>query len=380
MSERVVVVGGGAAGTAAAWALGKRGIEVTLIEYRAGSSEFGSGIVYGERSQVAELCREFVQELGLWRTWSGEWNVTAQGHILASLGADRALLDLASLSGKRIGVADLGRDDWNAELLSGVLGEQAWARSTHTQFLPVGIQGLRFPHERRIPAADFAELHDDPERQRWLALQLRAHPVDGWLLGPWLGVTENVAGSLSVELGLPVGEAGSRPGGAAGARWKQARDRLFQRIRIVPERARLMRVAAAEYGVELLLQRDEDPSEKMAARAVVLATGGVAAGGILLAGSLTEPHSLGFRLAYEAPIFLELDGELLAGADSGLPLTLQADLHALERIGVIPTEKSNAALSRLVPAGDLVAGQERSVAAAVLSGLSAAEQVIHALE
>ncbi len=377
---RVLLVGGGVAGVAAAWALVKRGVQVTLLEDRAGSSEFASGMVYGAPEALVPVVHSFVQQLGLWRAWKGEWNVTSQGQIGRSLAADRALLDLSALAGKTIGVADLGRDDWDGELIAGVLNEQEWAVQTHTRFVAVAISGLKSNAERRIPAADFAALHDEPERAEWLAARLAEHEKgDAWLLGPWLGLAEDVAVGLSSRLQVPVGESASRPGGAAGVRWSQARTRLFTQLGIVPELGRLSEVSVVEGGVELSVRRRDGQDAVMRADAVILATGGVAAGGIVLTGSLAAPSTLGLELGYRAPLFLELDGELLAAPDSRFPASFQSELGGLERVGVNPARFSSQLQGRLAVAGDMMVGARCTIGASVASGMLAAESLLNGI-
>ncbi len=377
--SHAIVVGGGVAGVAAAWALMKRGVQVTVLEDRAGSSEFASGMVYGAPEALVPAVHGFVQELALWRAWQGEWNVTSQGQITRSLAADRALLDLSALAGKIIGVADLGRDDWDGELIAGVLNEQAWAMQTHTRFVAVAVSGLRSSAERRIPAADFAALHDEPERAEWLAARLAEQKKrDAWLLGPWLGLVEDVAVRLGARLQVPVGESASRPGGAAGVRWSQARSRLFTQLGIVPDVGRLSEVNVVEGGVELSVTCRDGQNAVMRADAVILATGGVAAGGIVLTGSLAAPNTLGLELGYRAPLFLELDGELLAAPDSRFPASFQSELGGLERVGVNPAQFSGDLQGRLAVAGDLMVGTGCTIGAAVGSGVLAAESLLSA--
>lgn len=378
--SRVVVVGAGVAGVAAAWALVKRGVQVTLLEQRAGSSEFASGMVYGAPEVLTPAVHRFVQDMDLWRAWQGEWNVTSQGQITRSLAADRALLDLSQLAGKTIGVADLGRDDWDGELMAGVLNEQAWAVQTHTRFVAVAVSGLKSNAERRIPAADFAALQDEPERAEWLASQLAEQEKrDAWLLGPWLGLVEDVAVRLSSRLQVPVGESASRPGGAAGVRWSQARGRFLAQLGLVPELGQLSEVSLVEGGVELRFAGRDGKNTLIVAEAAILATGGVAAGGIAFTGSLAEPSTQGLELAYRAPLLLELDGELLASPGSRCPVSLQSDLGGLERVGVDPARLSRESRGRLAVAGDLVVGAPCSIGAAASSGLLAAESLLAAL-
>ena len=67
---------------------------------------------------------------------------TREGVVRPSRGADSALLDLAPLAGKRIGLVDVPRDDWDAPLLVRSFAESAWARATGTRFELVPLELL----------------------------------------------------------------------------------------------------------------------------------------------------------------------------------------------------------------------------------------------
>ncbi|HEV8244146.1 MAG TPA: FAD-dependent oxidoreductase, partial [Polyangiaceae bacterium] len=225
--ERVVIVGAGAAGTAAAWLAARRACEVTLLSAQAGSSSLSSGALdfdHGPELREswfsaadAEL-REFVAALGLWRL-GRSLIATRQGVLRHTLGHDLALLDLEPLAGRRIALADVERDDWDARGVAATLGASDWARLTHSEFTAVPVPACRRGAERRISAYDFALLHEHPERLGWLGELLRARSPgqDAWLLGPWLGIDAGVAERLRERVGLPLGEVSSPPGGPAGA-------------------------------------------------------------------------------------------------------------------------------------------------------------------
>src|SRR5262245_13038048 len=98
MSARVIVVGAGIAGTAAAWSARRRGAEVTIVSAGAGASALGSGAVDDapwERlarasavlgapipaSATASDLADFVADLALWDVPASAmcWIPTAAG-------------------------------------------------------------------------------------------------------------------------------------------------------------------------------------------------------------------------------------------------------------------------------------------------------------
>jgi hypothetical protein len=305
---------------------------------------------------------------------------TRGGVVRRALGADAALLDLTPLAGQRVGVADIGRDDWDAPELAAALSACDWAERTRTTFLPVTVKALRLGHERRITPYDFAAMHDDPERLRGLAhaFQEAGAGVDGWLLGPWLGLDPATPPALRAVIPLPIGEATSPMGGPAGARFERARSRLLAGLALETRRGRVVKVSSRGDGWSVLLDAEPDlgvASAELEASAVVLATGGVGAGGIRL-GWEPGHGARGFELSYEAPVLLALDGEFLASAGSMYGPDLEhSGLTVLERVGVATSPEGSAlgdgAGRGLFIAGDAAAGRARTVLGAVLDGLRA---------
>ncbi len=396
MSRRVVVVGAGIAGSAAAFAAARAGAEVVVVHDRAGASALCSGALdleawdtdaSGEvaaRAQRALTDAElaaFLTALGAHRLGGTAPNgviATASGVVRPACAADRALLDLAPLAGRRVAVADIERDDWDASLLAKAFGASAWAEHTGTTFTPVFVRLLRTGYERRIAPYDFAELHDDPARGAALAdaLNAAAPDVDAWLVGPWLGIQPDTVAAIRARARVPLGETTSLLAGAAGARFERARDRLFTELGVEVRRGRVGRVAArdASWALELAPDSDGAPGE-LAASAVVLATGGVGAGGIVFTWRLPGVVR-GFELPFAAPVTLALDGESLGGGGSLYGPSLETKgLGALERVGIAcdalgrPVGK-NAAQMGLFVAGDAVAGRPRTMLGAALAGLA----------
>ncbi|HEY3498234.1 MAG TPA: FAD-dependent oxidoreductase, partial [Polyangiaceae bacterium] len=294
----VVVVGAGAAGTAAAWAAARAGARVSVLHDRAGATALYSGALdlvpwdskdEPEARQAAEAAvladaelAAFASELGILRL--GHCMLASrEGVARRALGSDRALLDLEPLAGKRVGVLDAERDDWDAALLAKSLSASPFAERTRTSFVPIPVRMLSAGHERRVAAYDFAALHDDPARLSALGEALRAEraAADAWLSGPWLGLERDSARELAALAGAPVGETTSKVGGPAGARFERARDRLLQRRGVEVRQARVSRVSGASGALFVALEGAEGTRE-VEAKAVVLASGGVAAGGIVL--------------------------------------------------------------------------------------------------
>lgn len=391
MSAHVVVIGAGFAGAAAAFAACRAGARVTLVHDRAGASELYAGALdlspwdappdaEAERAALGDAgLRDFRDALGVWAL--GHRHVATRGGVVRrALGADAALLDLTQVAGRRVGVADIGRDDWDAPELAAALSASDWAERTSTTFVCAEVKAIRLGHERRITPYDFAAAHDDPERLRGLARALEEADagVHGWLLGPWLGLDPATPPSLRALLPVPLGEATSPMGGPAGARFERARARLLEGLALETRRARVGEVLRRASGWSVALEPEPESGERsveLEAKAVVLATGGIAAGGLRLAW---EPGrgARGFELGYSAPVLLALDREILASAGSMFGPDLEhAGLSVLERVGIAATPEADvlgeSAGLGLFAAGDAVAGRARTVLGAVLDGLRA---------
>ena len=246
MTPRLLVIGGGAAGTAAAWCAVRSGIDVTLVHHLPGATELYSGAVMRGPSAptltMDDDVRGFVRALGLWSVEPrGHRVATGSGVVRVAHGVDHALLDLEPLAGLRIAVAEVDREHYDGKSLACALGASPWARETRTRFDPVRVDLLRREQERRYTHHDFAELHDSAERIEWLAERLGRASLshDAWLLGPWLGLEPGAIAHLRLALLRPVGETTSLPGGAAGDRFRHARDQLLAEIGVRVVRARL---------------------------------------------------------------------------------------------------------------------------------------------
>ena len=401
--QPLVVVGAGMAGIAAAWAAAREGRRVVVVHDRAGASSLYAGTLdldspdatapNGAVNPAATPAAAdphlaaFFTALGGFRL-APSVVATSSGVVRPTSGADQALLDLTPLAGKRVAVADIGRDDWDAALLARSLTASAWAVTTRTEFVAVPVKTLRSGHERRIPPYDFAALHDDEQRGASLAAALKhvSDNIDAWLVGPWLGVAPETVSVLRRLVPLPLGETTSPPGGAAGARFESARARLLEAHHVTLRHGRVSALVARGGRWAVRLDDDEgqsdeprDPpneAEELEARGVVLATGGVAAGGILF--TLDPRHGgRGFTLPFQAPVALALDRDVQGGGGSLYGPSLETvGLGVLERVGIFADADGRPAgvgddAAGLFVAGDAVAGRPRTMLEAALAGLRA---------
>lgn len=380
---KIAIIGAGIAGTAAAFEIARQGGRAAVFHDLTGASGLYSGALDLEPWDWAEQARalpegllEFSTALGAWELGvAGRRVATLEGNVRPARASDRAILDLERCAGKRVAVVDLERDDWDAPLLAKSFASSAWAQQTQTQFFAVPVAALQKGFERRISGYDFAALHDAAERAAALETALRANrpSADAWLFGPWLGIARPLAKELSDALGVPVGETSSAPGGAAGARFELARERLLSGIADVT-RAHLGSIERRG-GSYRLHWRDHAHSEFPI---VVLATGGVAAGGVALERSFERRGGTGFRLSFTAPIALSLDGEVVEGVSSLASLDFaERGLNTLLEVGIgTQQDGSLPANPGIFVAGDAIAGRPRTALIAADSGIRAARSAL----
>lgn len=359
--RRVIVIGAGIAGTAAAWSAAKAGASVVIVAEGAGASELGGGAiddapwehiarsasdlgVTAMAQPVDERVEAFVEALGAWKL--GEAGspmpqiATRAGIVRPCRGHDRGLLDLGRLRGGTIVVPDVGRPGWDARLVALSLGAHPTSAAMGLHFKPIEVDLLRFTEERWFPDVDFAARHEDEDRQRWLADRMRdaiaraeIQPL-AILCGPWLGSKAAVAEALGAKMKIPVGEALMGVGGPAGSRFAGARDRLFLKLGARVVSARVVGVRRDEDRVEVAMRPRGDALAEMETREspsfeeeieawgagpqsggravnvesgdrVVLACGGLAGGGIVYepsdvraGGDLPAMTSPPFRLSF----------------------------------------------------------------------------------
>lgn len=264
----VVVIGGGAAGIAAARAASEAGATVSLVSDGPGALGLTGGVVWGAAREP------FVRwaEGPLWR--HGGRYVTPGALLVAGVaGALASLLDLDALPpGTTLGVVDVDtHPTWSARLVAETLG------------------GVVLPCDWEAPGETFreaAQALDTEGLAEGLAVKLKgpvaAANVGAVLFPPVLGLRrDDVARRMTAALGRPVGEAVGAAGDPPGLRllravqaWVPAGVRRGQgRATVEPGRSPRVLLATGE---------------RVKARAVVLATGGIAGAGLRFDDTLVE--------------------------------------------------------------------------------------------
>lgn len=394
--RQVAVIGGGIAGSGAAVAAARAGVDVVLLDGGPGASILATGAIDLLDWQLeggAPLPREiapFLEALGGYvlraterspADGSGSFGcarlLTTGGISRPAAGHDAALLDVARAGPGPIGVVRCDRPGWDARALA-----SAWGH----QYDVVDATLLRRTDERALPDADFAARHDDGERLAWMgqrlreAVALRGGGFCALVLPPALGLEKARASELSEAVGVPCGEAVALPGGPAGLRFERARDRLLATSRV--ERVRARAEAIERVGDAWRVTSDDGVFE---VDAVVLATGGLLGGGIeyrpseVLFATALPPHAQQpLRLTLRCPVAigvdgrpLEVPGSLFGVAPESLAWPFAAEAP-LERAGVLAREDGAAGpLPGLFAAGEVVADAPRTWLAALASGLRA---------
>jgi glycerol-3-phosphate dehydrogenase subunit B len=386
MSARIVVIGGGASGAAAAFAARQAGANVTVVMGRPGATSLGSGALDGpplaSLGPAGSAVRAFADAIALWDVApDGCQLATRSGLIRAARGRDASLLDVGALKNGVVAVVDPSRPGWDAAWLARAWSAEPWARAHGLRFEAVAVDVLRHAHEAAAPDADLALLHDEPGRVAWLIERLKHAPALAGkcaaLVGPWLGAKPGLAARIGGQIGKPVGEPLSSPGGAAGLRFETARDALFARLdvaRVAGVAKSLTAGAETPSAVQVVLES----GETIDAEAAVLAVGGVVGGGIRFA-----PHAP-FILSLASPAVLAAHGTPLvtSGSPHGAPFESFAwsggsAPSGLEKVGIWVDAEGR--LQRtdgphrapLFAAGDAVADSPRTILAALCSGVVA---------
>jgi glycerol-3-phosphate dehydrogenase subunit B len=409
VTRRIVVIGAGIAGVAAAWSARRKGHDVTIVSAGVGASALGSGavddvpweqLVRSSRAlglaprarPLSDDIHAFSSDLGAFQLDDDHlsWIATVAGRLRPARGRDHALLDLAKLAGARVMLPRADRASWDADSLAAGFSDDPFARAHRITFVAADVPVLRFAEERRIADGDLALRHDAEPRLAWLAARLLdglAHTsATAVLLGPWLGASTSRSEALSKQIGVPVGEALCGVGSPAGLRFEAARDRLLAAIgaRVITDRVTTIErdgealAITLEHGASLLVD------------GVVLALGGLTSGGLVYdppdhsaAADLPSGVRAPFTLSLRAPVKLVAH----LGAD---PLTSEptSSLHgpAIEatawprgdRAGMLESVgiqcRGARAAEAITAAGDVVAGRPRTTLEAVGAGIRAGNE------
>jgi glycerol-3-phosphate dehydrogenase subunit B len=413
--SRVIVVGAGFAGLAAAWSAQRRGADVTLVSTGPGASEMSSGaldealwetiraatLALGEHATCGPLADEvhaLCAALAIFRLpAAGEAMpilATTAGVLRLARGHDCALLDVAPLRSGCVYVPRVGRSGWDADAIARALSDSPLARERDLVFRALDAQILRHSAEWRIGDTDLAMLHDGDARLEWLGARLgdalgpHAERARGLLLGPWLGAAQPRAAALTARLGIPVGEALIGAGSPAGFRFAAARARLIADLGIVLVDARVDKIARSDGSLHVELEGD---NPTLVADAIVLACGGMIGGGIVYRPAESTalrdlpPRAIPpFQLTIAADVVIGIADKRLGETsslhgpnldESAWPVGHQAG--ALEAIGVLcdgVVVRSGGDSSRPWPlraAGDVMADRPRTVLEAMASGVLA---------
>jgi anaerobic glycerol-3-phosphate dehydrogenase len=379
---RVAIIGGGVAGTAAAWALRRAGADATVFFDRPGASSLYSGALdvasWEGDALDAPVPAEVIAFAAAFDAWSlGTRScrvATHDGVARAARGADTALLDLTSMAGKTVVVTDCPIDGWDGPAIARALAASRWAVRTGTHFESAKVVGVVDPDESRGSWFDVAALHDAEGRLTNLAERLRDanSRADGWLLGPWLGTTPGPAEKLRALLGKPCGETTSPPGGAAGARFEASRDALFEATGVHVRRGLIdsLEVRGERHHPRSVATRAITVTDA-GFDAVVVAAGGLVGGGIALT-------SEGFQLSIAGPLFIGLGGRVLGPSSSSHGVDLAAlGPSGLERVGILTDgARGGRGASGIFVAGDCVEGRPRTALEAASAGIAAASRAL----
>lgn len=292
--RKVLVVGHGLAGTAAAWRAASLEASVFVVSAGAGASVLTSGALdalpWEDLARAEAIARRagrgraeieadwlraeplpaaltaFTDALGTVRIPSAGEALprlaTLAGRTRPARGHDLSLLDLAATPPGIVAVPRASRAAWDADSLARCWNDDPFVRARGQRFVPIDASLLRFDGEDRVADADLAARHDDPARVAWLSERLReAFAREGLspsavILGPWLGVDAPRAKALSDRLGIPCGEALAATGSPAGLRFARARDRLLAKAGARVIQARVTSIAPPERTPSLAVPPD----------------------------------------------------------------------------------------------------------------------------
>ncbi|HVU02339.1 MAG TPA: NAD(P)-binding protein [Polyangiaceae bacterium] len=372
---KVAVVGGGIAGTAAAWALRRGGADVTLFHDRAGASALYAGALdvtgWEEDPEDESVEPELVAFATAFEAWTvgtrGARVATYDGVLRPARGVDSALLDLRALAGRVVFVPDAPVDGWDAGSLVRALGASRLAVQSRISFRVARVAGMVDAAEGSGSPFDVAALHDDATRVERLAECLaQGEPsADAWLLGPWLGTRPGVADRLRQLLGKPCGETTSPPGGAAGARFEASRDSLLVGCGVHVRRTSVGSVERHAHRFRVAPRSRTATVDDSGFDVVVLAIGGLASG--------LSMEENGFGASLEGPFSVGIGHRAVGRPSTTHGVDVAAlGLHALESVGIVSEGSAVSGEAGLFVAGDCVMRRPRTALEAASAGIAAA--------
>lgn len=385
---RVVVIGGGISGTAAALAARASGADVTLVRGSSGATSLGVGAYDAtpwESSRAGRpldaSCMQVLAQIGcISHPDAGALLASSTGILRPARAYDDALLDLSKVRAGRVLVLDAAVDGWDAGSLS--RSYSAHALRGERSFESLGGSFVKHTDERAMTFAELASRHDDPARLAWLAAAIKAAlngsaNVSAVLTPPILGADRSRGTELSALVGIPCGEAIAPFSSPAGRRFDAARDRALERAGVTTLDAWVTLISVLD---KVTVEFEE--GAQLEADVVVLATGGLLGGGIvytpaehILATAVPPYPRRVFACGVDAPVRVGHDGKelLVPGSMFGLAAEQLAwpftDHPIMERVGVLADQSR--ASDRVYVAGDLVADRPRTWLDALASGAGA---------
>lgn len=398
--SHLLILGAGAAGTAAAYHAHARGLRVTVVHAAPGSTALSSGAFDirpwdspGPARALSESGQAFLERLGYWRSATNLRLATLGGRLRPAYACDPRLLNWSAMpQGALIVVPRVNRPNWDADLLCRALAEPAAALGLRVEARDANL--LLKSDEVSITDSELAARWEaNPD---WVGAQLHAclssgASAGGLLLGPWLGLQRSLAPELSAGLGCSVGEVVCTIGSSAGPRFEAARDQLLGSLGIATDVGWVDAVVREGNGWVL---RTESPHREWRGDGLLLACGGIASGGVVFhrpdtnAGEDLPPTlepSLRMGIAIEG-MTMSLDGDRpldlggsIHGADIERHAWPQPYAPALLQTAGVWAPNSPSCGEHLWVAGDARAGRARTTGEAVESAIAAVELAARAL-
>ncbi|GAC1351290.1 MAG: hypothetical protein NVSMB1_02890 [Polyangiales bacterium] len=397
---RVLVVGGGFAGVAAAVTARAEGADVTIVTGRAGASALGCGaydlegwrVKGGDRASIPEEVRSFLEHAEAPIVVEDAHVVTPHGVLRPARARDLQVLPVPA-SRAVIVIPRVPVVGWDADAIAASLQETFALQPSSDRCAAHVVDATLLFHknEMRMPIADVAAAHDDPARADWLVARLkealqRAPSANVILLPPILGIAPTTVARIRTQILMPIGEALGEPGGPAALRhahWTRVELRRAAIDRIDRDVACVSQRGARVDGVEHEADR------------IILAIGGAAAGGLLYGtsenegGGETPPRAQTWlrasvtieRAETEEPVVLFhrgaplLEASSLFGGDpsefllDASPALLQAGFAVDSRATVI--DRRGDRVPWLFAAGDVLQATPRTALSAIERGIRA---------
>jgi Fe-S oxidoreductase/anaerobic glycerol-3-phosphate dehydrogenase len=369
VSARVVVIGGGAAGCAAALAAQAKGSRVTLVSRGAGATALSAGAITLDglpdesalRARVLGLLRSMAPLAG---DGSARTYLSASGAVIRAhlVGTTHAAGALENLEGRKVLVVGLrGLVSTNAADIARRL-EMHGAKA---EAAVIDAPGLR----QRFDLSNFgvAQAMDDPalvaELAASVAREASKSSCDVLALPPVLGLRRagEARSAMDAALGRPWFELLSPPPSVPGMRLHLAMQERVKSSGIRLITARVVRVDVRETTIVAIHAADEEVDHSIEPDEVVLATGRFIGGGVTCAEPAVET-------VFGIPV--APSGESGAGT-AGMGVETDGEMRPLGPDG--GAAFSNVRAAGTVRAGGVYASGTGGIGLAVAQGIAAGE-------